>query len=215
MASKFRRILNRVYRRDQRDDDYRLRAKKSPRTKRDWPIGTILDQGETPTCVGQAWAGWLLAPEPKLFVDPIGLYTLCQYRDEREGEDYDGTSVRAGADVLKIQGFLTRYEWAQDIDAVVYALLEVGPLVVGTNWYSGMDRGGVMRPTGEILGGHAYRLTGVNTRSGVLEVTNSWGRRWGETGQASIGIDDFAALLAEDGEACVPRKRVPKPARAA
>lgn len=206
-----KRIFNRVYHRDQRDDAYILTAKKSPRTQRYWREGVILDQGDTPSCVGHAWAGWLKMPPSTGYLDPVGLYQMCQYRDEWEGEDYEGTSIRAGADVLKSLGFIKSYRWARKIDAVVYALLEQGPLVVGTTFYSGMDNAGVVSIDGENCGGHAYRLTGINTKSGLIRWTNSWGREFGDNGHAWITIDDFAELMKDEGEVALAIETKPVP----
>src|SRR3972149_465973 len=122
------RILNWAYVRDRRDDAHVLTAKKSKRRKRHWRRGMILDQGDTPTCVGHAWAGRLLAP-PQHFLNPVGLYLLSQHRDEYEGENYEGTSVRGGAAVLKSLGLISAYEWVRTIDALIYPLLEHGPIV--------------------------------------------------------------------------------------
>ena len=97
------------------------------------------------------------------------------------------------------------YHWATNADQVVRALLEVGPVFVGTLWYAGMmkTRNGYIRPTGRKLGGHAYELNGVNTKLDYFRVKNSWGRDWGVKGRAKIKIDDFDKLLKDDGEACL------------
>ena len=128
------------------------------------------------------------------------------------GNSYEGTSVRAGAKVLEQLGFIYQYNWAFNIDALVYSLLELGPVVVGTNWYSGMDnadRYGYINVAGSILGGHAYRLTGINTDYGVIRMDNSWSASWGIGGRAWITIPDFKRLLEEDGEVCLAEEAAP------
>mgnify|MGYP006891290300 CR=1 FL=1 len=66
--------------------------------------------------------------------DTTFLYNEAQKIDQWPGEDYDGTSVRAGAAVLKSKGYISGYNWAWDVETVVNALLTLGPVVVGTWW---------------------------------------------------------------------------------
>lgn len=174
------------------------------------------DQGSTSQCVAYAWTHWLEdgpITQPKTphggaqsVVRPFDLYREAQKVDEWPGEDYDGTSVRAGAKVLQSMGFVREYRWAFTVDTVVKAVLSVGPVVVGTNWYSGMfepDSEGLIDVTGGVVGGHAYVLNGVNVRRGLFRVKNSWGRDWGRHGHALIGIEDMSRLINEQGEACL------------
>jgi hypothetical protein len=182
------------------------------RTYRYWSDrGWWGDQGATPQCVAYAWTHWLedgpvAQPGRAPCVDPAELYRAAQRADEWEGEDYDGTSVRAGAKVLKARGYIAEYRWARTIDALVYALLEQGPVVLGVNWYAGMespDARGIVRAAGEILGGHAIVANGVNVPRGLVRLKNSWGRAWGRSGRCWLPIDDLARLVAEEGEACL------------
>jgi hypothetical protein len=86
------------------------------------------------------------------------------------------------------------------------AVLEIGPVVVGTVWTEDMfypDRDGVIRPTGDSIGGHAYLLNGYDTQSGLFRIKNSWGHSWGIDGHAFLHINDLALLLDADGEACL------------
>src|SRR5690606_3107534 len=119
---------------------------------------------------------------------------------------YDGTTVRGGAKALRARGLVAEFLWAFTLEAVVQTLLEVGPVVIGVNWYRGMtqpERGVLMRATGQLEGGHAVVLNGVNTNDELLRVKNSWGRRWGTNGRAYLPFADFRRLLErEDGEAC-------------
>lgn len=122
------------------------------------------------------------------------------------GNSYDGTSVRAGAKILKKQGFINSYYWAWDIDTIVDALLNLGPIVVGTWWTEDMfypDTKGWIKATGEMAGGHAYLLDGVNTKKKKIRIKNSWGREWGKNGFAYISFDDLDQLIKMNGEACL------------
>lgn len=170
------------------------------------------DQGPHPHCVAYAWMHWVedgpvthkAVPAPAL--DPVQVYNRAQVLDQWPGENYDGTSVRAGAKVLQEHGFLSQYLWAWEVDVVARAILSTGPVVVGTNWYQGMsspDSNYLLRPTGSLLGGHAYVLNGVNVRKGLFRMKNSWGRNWGKWGRGYITFADFQTLLDQDGDACM------------
>lgn len=141
------------------------------------------------------------------------MYTEAQKEDEWEGTDYDGTSVRAGAKVLQALGYIETYLWAWDINTLIESVLTLGPVVVGTTWYEGMfepdRRTGQVRPTGRIVGGHAYVITGASRKSGKFRFKNSWSRGWGLNGRFTMTFEDFEMLLNDDGEACLAvEKRV-------
>lgn len=172
------------------------------------------DQGETPHCVGFAWAHWLASSPVSQFLNPDGIYELAQFLDEWEGEDYDGTSVRAGAKVLTRLGHVAEYRFTVDEAVLRGNVLDVGPVVIGVNWYAGMetpDRDGLVHPTGRLRGGHALLVVGY--LPGFYTLKNSWGLGWGLGGHAWIADERMQQLLNEDGEAClaVERKvKVPK-----
>ena len=206
------RVFGRFAAPDERDRKFAI-----PRTRKivlperkNWPEGQPIYQDDTPRCVGYAWAGMLSDGPVKQFVDPNGIYALAQQNDEWEGEDYDGTSVRAGAKVLALLGFLREYQWAFRIQQIVEAVLTKGPVVVGTNWYSRMDEPdnrGLVVVDGEVLGGHAWRLTGYDQRTKLFRARNNW-RGWGLAGKTFasrfyVHRDDMERLLAEEGEACL------------
>src|SRR5215217_2541716 len=101
---------------DERDKAFPLRAllpaRASTRVWRYWNTqGWRGDQGETSQCVGYAWTHWLHAgpttqPKPAPIVRPQDVYMGAQRVDEWPGEDYEGTSVRAGAKALQARGFV-------------------------------------------------------------------------------------------------------------
>lgn len=202
---------------DTRDANYPMRLAVPQTTSRSYRYwydnGWWGDQGDVPACVGYAWAHWVedgpVTPprKPQPYADPLQVYQLAQKLDEWPGEGYEGSSVRGGAKALRQRGCISAFYWTLDVNELARAILERGPVVVGTNWYAGMleprASDGLIRVTGEILGGHAYELNGVNLKRAQFRVKNSWGRLWGRSGRALISFDDMARLLKEDGEACL------------
>lgn len=208
--------LGRISVKDERDKKFLMKAvvpQQSQRTYRYWWDGGWWgNQGNSPQCVAYAWIHWLedggvtqkSAPAPILH--PPGLYEACQRNDEWVGENYDGTSVRAGAKVLKQEGFIAEYRWTWDVETLANAVLEKGPVVVGSTWYSDMfypNSKGLITATGSDLGGHAYVINGVNKKMELFRIKNSWGREWGKNGHAYIYFQDMQRLLDENGEAAL------------
>lgn len=193
-----------------------------------------LDQGPDGACVGFAWTHELQAKPAVL--GGLGkqfayesVYLEAQKIDPWEGGEYpgasprySGTSVLAGAKVLHRKGYLDEYRWAFGRDDLVMAVGHQGPAIVGTNWYSGMstpDEDDYARPTGSVLGGHAYLCLSVDFDDGFFRCVNSWGPNWGGIddwvnwrdttinrlpGWFKIAFEDMDTLLADRGEACIP-----------
>ncbi len=174
-----------------------------------------LDQGEMPHCVGFGWEQYLLsAPvKNKMWNTPAELYHQAQLVDEWEGEDYDGTSVRAGAKVLHQAGLISVYNWADDARTIADYILTNGPVVMGTNWYWDMfspDKENFIHASGALAGGHCYMLKGVNLDKkcpdgsvGAFRGINSWGTSWADKGMFWISFNDLDRLTKEWGEAAM------------
>lgn len=200
---------------DLRDLDFPMASaipKTSSRTNRYWNAeGAWLNQENFPHCVGASWTHYL-KDGPVTYDKKVDmayasqLYREAQKVDQWPGENYDGTSVRAGAQILQSRGLLGTYTWAYDAKTVIKALLEVGPVVVGTVWTMSMfrpDPTGLLNVSGKAAGGHAYLLNGVNTKTERVRIKNSWGRGWDDNGFALLSFTDLDRLLKAQGEACL------------
>ena len=150
--------------------------------------------------------------DPKAFASHV--YRAAQKIDEWEGEDYEGTSVLAGAKVMNSLGLLRAYRWAFGVKDVALSLTNIGPVVLGIPWFESMYEapGGAVVVAGDLAGGHCilavgYRKAGVIFEEPAYLLFNSWGPLWGRNGHAWIRESDLARLLNSDGEACVPTRR--------
>lgn len=184
-----------------------------------WITAKALDQYDTPHCVAYAGHQYLISSPVKNlpFTTTQELYRECQIKDEWEGENYDGTSVRALFKVLKEKGYVSEYRWAFDVDTVVRHVLTKGPVILGTNWdwdmfepfTFGKDEAVFIQRGGGVAGGHAYLMKGVNLdrpcicgEKGAARIMNSWGQVWGDGGKVWMCLKDLNSLIAEWGEAC-------------
>lgn len=211
--------LGREYAYDSRDNNYLIENSPlyttgSTLTVRNWDDEQWWgNQGSTSECVAYAWTHWLedgpvyQAPAPHPIVNPNTVYKEAQKIDEWPGENYNGTSVRAGAKILQSLGFIQNYLWAYDVNTLANTVLNIGPVVVGTVWYRNMffpnKTTGLVTASGNIVGGHAYVITGVDTKKRLFRIKNSWGRNWGLNGRAFISFNDMAKLIKLQGEICL------------
>lgn len=141
--------------------------------------------------------------------DPLAAYCRAQQLDG-EARTYcshrhdTGATMRSAAQVLREQGWIGNFWWLRSIDEVLAYLTNVGPVWMGTWWYSGMfqpDASGFLRLTGSKVGGHAYLLTEIAWRGRYVWMDNSWGLGWAHRNRAKISFDDLAALMSDWGEA--------------
>jgi len=228
------RILNRVASFDERSRAFpaTVGIEEKPFRSYTWRCNAWNDQGTEGACVGFAWSHELAARPREYPADAEMaryIYWRAKQIDEWAGEDYDGTSVLAGAKAVKEltnsdgEPLIEEYRWAFGIEDVLRVLGYRGPVVLGVNWHEGMwepDVNGFIRPTGAIVGGHAILARAVkivwrnpygpatvdnlNTEKSYVTLRNSWGRDWGIGGDCRITVMDLNSLLRNSGEACIP-----------
>jgi papain like protease len=182
-------------------------AAPSTATRKTWPLNLRLNQGQTPKCVGNAFAHeYAAGPDTHRVNQDFASewYRQAQDRDQWAGSDYEGSSTlggcKAGVDCHNVKEYL----WCFTLQEVIDTILHFGPVITGTNWYRGMFRpsdSGFIVPTGQMDGGHEYILRGVNVTREFFLMTNSWGRFWGRNGDAKISFSDYDRLRLEDGDA--------------
>lgn len=235
MANEFvppeERVLDWVPRHDPRSLTYPARSlfRREAPSNITWRTPAVpLDQGREGACVGFGWTHEALttpvvvnlsrikalAPDdPTAFA--LHVYRSAQRIDEWEGEAYDGTSVLAGAKIMKSLNLLGEYRWNYDIDDIALSLTNIGPVVIGIVWYDSMyyAPGGVVQVSGNVVGGHCLLVVGYRKPGVIFEgeaaylLFNSWGPTWGKNGLAWISASNLSRLMRQDGEACVPTRR--------
>lgn len=181
----------------------------------------ILDQLKLGSCTGNAGtaaiyrepfmtaqaAPWLYPPTE---AGAVALYSAATRLDPYQG-DYppedtgsDGLSV---AKVLKARGIISGYLWAFTIEEAVAQLMST-PLITGVPWLQSMfttNAGRVVVDKGSVVaGGHElcvdeYRPA-VGNVPALVAGPNSWGTSWGDGGRWCWTVDEWAWLLAQQGD---------------
>lgn len=212
-----------------------------PYGTRVWLPLAALDQLAEGTCVGhgfchEANSTPLVPTKPRTHRDAVDWFDAAAAIDEFPGVNRsNGTSVLAGAKIGVKFGFFTGYRWAFTLDEVKAALFNEGPVVMGTDWLSGMyntTQAGQLVVSGTTEGGHCWLvygfvlkgdlnpLTGGPAPEDIFLMQNSWGLNWGIGGRAWMLASDYDWLRVNGGEVCIPVGRkdptalipVPKPA---
>lgn len=202
---------------DERSRNYRVDTTPTDRVWRYWAPGPQLDQGAEGACVGHAVMASLTATPQRadLFAQPgaFGIYKLAQFIDRWAGEDYEGTSLLAGAQVAHKAGLISAFRWCFGVDDVKRTVLEEGPVMIGVEWHRDMYEpleGGLLSVTGPVVGGHAILITGYSSvrdmpghgEGSYFKLRNSWGSNYGENGSCFLSEADLVDLLDRRGEAC-------------
>lgn len=209
--------LGRTHVVDERDQAYPMRAlldNSGVVRNQIWLTGVVLDQGNSPHCVGYAGAQYLMTSEAAWHKAPLPqgitgdvLYYDCKAVD-KEPKAEDGSTGRSLVKVLKALGYVQSYHWATTQADIIEWVSKKGPVIVGTPWLSDMfnpDSKGYLRCTGVDEGGHEWLVHGVfpdKAGNAILKMCNSWGRGWGVAGHAYIKASDLWALIKKGGD-CV------------
>ena len=173
---------------------------------------SAFDQGDIGSCTGQGAAGLLVtAPfvTPKLRVTQntaTAVYMRATRLDPFPGnfppEDTGSTVLAAMKATVKL-GWAKGYRWCFGLQDVLKVLSTVGPVEIGVNWYEGFDylENGRASIAGEVRGGHAFELLGLDVKAKTVTAINSWGPGWGNSGRFTFSWADLDRLLQEEGEA--------------
>lgn len=200
---------------DPRSRSYRVGAPSADLSlqSRFWVPGSVVtDQGSEGACVGHGVTNeWLASPARGRSTEYTAnrlaqqIYREAQKIDEWEGEDYEGTSVRAGMLVGRARGWWEGFRWAFNM-AELRTALEEGPIVIGVEWRERMYAANAGRVVvgGQVVGGHCLLLTGytphhLGLRSPAYRWRNSWGVSYGINGSAYIATADLDSILFRSG----------------
>lgn len=185
----------------------------------EWPRRVaILDQGDLGSCTGNATVGALgTGPLYDALADAgwftrgltldenlaVAIYSAAEKVDGGAGyppED-QGSSGLSVATVAKTDGYVSGYTHATSV-AAAHTALSLGPVLVGSYWYSGMDEpvDGVVHATGTVRGGHEYLCRGYDAARDLFTLDNSWGSSWGDAGSFYYDTPTFTKLLAQHGD---------------
>ncbi len=180
-----------------------------------WTDAAQLDQGSTPHCIGFGWAqrfNTLEAADPDaatfagyVNADGDAIYYECKVIDGEPGQE-NGSQVRSGAKAMQARGKLANYAFAASVDEIKAWLLAKGPVVVGTDWLTGMDSpdaAGLVTVGGSVRGGHCYVADAYDPNTDLIRFQNSWGT-WGLNGYFYAKASDWAKIgPGRGGDACV------------
>lgn len=143
---------------------------------------TFYDQGREGACVGFAASRMMSLLNRKRY-DARWLYHWAQHIDEWPGEQYDGTSVRAGMDVLRLEGHRRK----------------LGPFTMPINADHGIVENRWATSVDDVLACLYGGVIHFETDSVIL--CNSWGKDYPH--YVHLPLEALARLLAENGEATV------------
>lgn len=178
--------------------------------------GLPFDQGNLGSCTGNAVAGCLNTKPLHLVggrmfreADAVRIYELATQLDGFAGTyppTDTGSSGLAACKAAKQLGFIKEYRHAFGIDEALQAL-QVAPLITGSDWWSDMDTPtpqGFVYPTGYVRGGHEYEVLGyVKGKRPYVVFENSWGLDFGINGRFKMFVEDWAKLLAAQGDVTI------------
>lgn len=196
----------------------------------DWAHG-YYDQGEEGACVGFGSSQMMSILNQHRY-DARWLWEQAKVYDEwpdtNPGDD-EGTSVRAGMDVLRQVGHvrvlrgkdnpanlvegIQENRWATKVDEIRACISAGVPVALGINWYEGFDTPqrnlGTdywVKISGQIRGGHCVCVMGASDRRQGVCFTNNWGMSYPR--KVYVNYTNLQRLLDEEGEATLVTDRL-------
>jgi hypothetical protein len=145
------------------------------------PWWMFYDQGSEGACVGFGSSRAMTLLNRRRY-DARWLYHEAQKIDEWPGEDYEGTSVRAGMDILREVGH--RRIRGRNTEAA-----DPAEGIAANRWATSVD---------EV---RTCLQSPYHDRIGAVPILNSWGRSYPRT--VWMPYETLARLLREDGEATI------------
>jgi len=152
-------------------------------------------------------------PEPGV-AEPTAMqiYNVAQTLDNIPGT-HEGSTVLAGMKAVQslYPALQVQYHWCFGIGDMLSALSNVGPVVIGINWYQDMFTpmsNGIVPVSGDLKGGHCLLATAIDVENRIVRLHNSWGITWGIGGDCIVHFADLQKLLSENGEAVVTTTRL-------
>lgn len=149
-----------------------------------------LDQGNEGACVGYALTRMMMLLNRKTF-NPNWLYEQAKIVDEWPGENYDGTSGRAGCDVLRTLGHVI---WRGE--KVFAPVLDFG--ISANRWATSVDD--IARCLDPEHNGQRI------TKLGYVTLLNSWGQSYPHYTKVSLDTLD-RLVFRENGDATMVADR--------
>ena len=220
-------IFDRTNNHDLRSFDYVLGgAETLPIVDRMWDPGLpVLDQGQLGACTGFA-AATVCATMPGLSATnrrrlarnqmALSLYVLITAIDSTPGaypQQDTGSDVNSALKAMRDLGWVGLYQWLPNARSVAGAVSHVGPVDMGTVWFSSMmdtkpvDGHAVVvvdEHSGGENQGHSWSIVGIEAASPYPIIgKNSWGPNWGAGGYFRMSLDDLDKLIAAQGDAVV------------
>lgn len=172
----------------------------------EWETGPIRNQGSEGACVGFGCKALLEAAPFKQTGEPTAreIYLQARIIDEFDDDEVqEGTSVRAGLDVLRSLGLIRNYVWASNVEDVYQFLDKKGPVVAGVSWHGYFtDLDGRMRFDGPEVGGHSITFTGYDRTTRRFKFQNSWGTEFGARGFGYVTEADLSRELTKRYGVC-------------
>ncbi len=169
----------------------------------------IFDQGQLGSCTGNALCGALSSEPFDLLLGEaaaVSVYSQATHLDRVRGAYPPVDTGSSGLAVMraaKARGWIKSYSHAFTPSHVLGAL-SLRPGITGITWLEGCDspdRDGIIRYEGPIRGGHEIELDEVDVERRLVGFSNSWGPGWGLHGRFYMSWDDYAAALADHGDA--------------